>query len=1614
MGQAVDVFKLNDVKIAGAELNVVFSGTENVSTAAIEEVMIDTVAYDTAKTINQLDGVLYVGNTTGSKDVGYQKWANNIRVTSTRYAVNNFDTFYATVDNFMTSWGTRPVNWYNGAVQNTYNSTSYRSPELNSTMRGYQRGEVYALYLAFILKDGSMSYAYHIPGRDVKSESEIRTKDAGVQMNPNAPEVPSMWASQDDDYRKALFELPDGAYYSQLWDFSNASANFMNFWKNLTEFYPDTDDYDIMDGNVSAGTLRNTNVRHHHFPNNGRDDNKSISDFDYTDTAVSDGSTDTNLQIDGEWVFRFDGGGMTCGAEYPEGSWGGEGGAIRFNQIEDWTTPSGNPTANNPVPATTEDMGWNTTTNVWTCPNQPMTISISYSTAAMRRSGHGGQAEPTRSRIHCIIGGTDYYSKRVSGTYDNDGNFSGGGNDANDGRINSEGNVTKVYPESAWSNSGSSWWREGSPDENDAIDLEMNSGDKFWIEGRAGTQGNNWDVCQRGWNLNGDFSYHVDRLRIFINAGGSSSLNGDQYDAKITQTVNLLGFHLEDVKIPKNIADQVQGFRIYRAKRGHENKTVLGQSVLLPMHQLEAEIGLCSDISDGDVNIAATLMGQVSTVREKFYTKHPWALEATTDNYPDPNATESDSGSPKYKAFSFYDFNLLRTKNSLSPATYLQVQYVVKNYVWNGPSLRQDKKMLTKITNPGALDTGSTEAINFEEFWGYDPDYNCYPQDINSAIFIGAQYDNAGWHGHKPKFLGQKARTYLLGDSIFSGTSLGFGGKVFNEHGNSAIILALKDDYELEALVSTPEGDTDATSFGVGLNDATVNLINPDLANRSKSYIANLKAYKSDVYKSIDSQELVYTGYEIVGDELNNFVYDPDATVNTTDPINNTGDSDLWWSTQRYHTDGVFGGDTFLCRYGFMAKVTPSNSEEKSNPLRALYYHIVESCDNINFRHIEDDESLYFPGTSAKEILSSDKDLTHVDNIKYNANYSEDNQVKPAFPLPLRNVLQDSFPTRTHRSAVSDPTSLIDNYRIFLANQYKDLPKNRGDLNLLSSFNNLLYFHMDSSLYAAKGKQSMQMKDGSEAFVGSGDIFQQNPDEVIQTELGYGGTNSQWAALTTRYGYFFVDKKSGKVFMMGQTLEEISAAGMENWFRENLKSDFIEFSLLPPHMQDNPVYGIGLHSIWDPENKRILLTYNDYKGTQRFIDERADNTLQLNEETGTYYVREHIFPYADDDPLVEHYVNIFHTNNHIVRNGNDAYQMFGLITNDIIDQAQNGVYIKNHYMDSLEPAGSPINHWIIYTPPYTSTTEAFNMGYDDTDLLGVATIPQAYQQTWGQTDNPYYSEQAYYQFVTFNYEAAIIWLRGTFADVMITFEDRKYFTPTGWTISYYPETKMWGSFHSYLPYKYFNTHSKIYSLTTDTLENASQVIWEHGTGDYGSYYGNPDRFKFIFEFINNSLAAEETLTYSLSYTADVYSQVDAQILQAGFSSLYIYNTTQLSGNVALDYLVTTRKIGNAWKVNKFRDMAANFEYIGGYYANQQVNVVGEVNTSAISTMQVPMFLVDGMNENINPVYLNLNKPWHLQKKFVDKWVGIRLICDNRRNNLVNLYSVSVGARKYHR
>ena len=653
---------------------------------------------------------------------------------------------------------------------------------------------------------------------------------------------------------------------------------------------------------------------------------------------------------------------------------------------------------------------------------------------------------------------------------------------------------------------------------------------------------------------------------------------------------------------------------------------------------------------------------------------------------------------------------------------------------------------------------------------------------------------------------------------------------------------------------------------------------------------------------------------------------------------------------QRWH---IFGGDTFICRYGFANGYTPRDSGAESEPKRAVHYFVVETPDNINFRHIESDKSLYFPGTSAKEMLDKFSDFNHQDNIKYNDNYSAVNDIRPAFPLPIRESKQDNFSTRAHRSVKTDTTSIIDNYRIFKANQFKDLPKHRGELWKLSTFNNLLYFHMQESLYAAKGKQQMQMKDGSEAFVGSGDIFQQEPDEMIQTDGGYGGTQSQYAALTTRFGYFFVDASSNKVFLMKDTLLEISAIGMESWFKENLPFKLIEYGY-GNCTNDNPLIGMGFHSVYDNKHKRIILTKRELTPTQKFID--GYNSADVSGPCGQIHA-------------------------------------LGLIR-------------------------------------FASSLCKF--------------------QVWGPDKN-----------------GNCVW---TSLDLSCEGVSGTYFNCSGWTISYYPELGVWGSFHDYIPYIYFNTSTDFYSLTDQyprpvwctsamvtsypgTCVSTSTVaewkvttygnagIWKHNSSNRGILYEENDsnifsdlnfrekanQYPFEFEVIHNETKSVDSLLASFNYTLETINSSDVSVLEHGFTKFYLYNTFQISADTPasstssivtgtdLEYLINIRRVGNNWKVNNFRDMAATSVDTSAYYTSTTPNIIGGINTGTITTSDInTMFIIDGMNEDINSSYIDLTKDWTEQKKFMDKWTGIRLIYDNISNNLLNLYSTDVVTRKINR
>ena len=1042
-------FKLNDLDISSNSATVIFSGLEGYASSSVEEAIIDTVAYDTAKTLEQLDGVLYVGNLSGSKDVGYQPYANFIKVSSViSPTLDPFDPYEITIDNLDYGYlDTKPYTQVlsgvtkQGGFRDIDRISSTRNAPANNTSqvqnrKGYTRDEVYAFYIAFILNDGSMSYAYHIPGR-----SPITVADGSLvrKVGTNNPLAGST-IENDDIIDNDLIDLTQSqGKLFHFYDFSIfGPARNMNFWENKNEFYPNTDDYKMIDANNPEAVvedLRGSNVRHHHMPCNTNSDRRTI---EASDSYINETVTESTQ------VYYFYWNGLSSNHDTGLSDTDQEADSL-FISLDD-------------ISANTE--------------------AINETGGASWPDWEGGSED-----LQNAFGPIEGWEFQVPGAGD-------------------VGQIGQGY--FLWRNPANTIFDPGNSGHTTAnfIDVATNNGITDVIIDQTNSGGGVFDGPNDQLNGSPDNIYGY-----FVWEASTPAVTAN---GAISDKVKALGVEFEDIKIPQSIADKVQGFKIYYAERKHSNRRILGQDVLKNSINIDnADISACFD-SPGNGGSEDFILS-------------PGALYNGDIN----TAT-------------FHDFYLLNSRNSLVPATHTSEEYRVKMFSLQGP---------------GNSYNDLTDYTEVED--------DCIFQDSHVTAHLGGQF--IAYTGNTLSFyhfpIREKCKTYLNGDSIYDGRGIGFGKRIFNVGGESSILLAYSPDRRpVQSQFSDPSDGVASTPWHQipGPNDP-FGYKSP--AQEVELKLHNLHAFKTDMYLSYDTQELVWTGFEVVGEELDNYT----IQANNISPEGAT-----------HRTGGIFGGDTFICRHGYRITHRPAYNGPEPRDHKSLIYVISESTDNINFRHELNNESAYFPGSPAKRMLDlkAEIDLTKKENIKYEDHYSLGvADVKPVIPYPLREADPSIFKTRIQRSAKDDNAGLIDNYRIFKAFQIKDLPRNRGSLWKLATISNLLYMHMEDSLFRTKGKQAIKLSDGSESFVGSGDIFQQEPDEIVQTKFGYGGTQSQWVCMVTKHGYFTMDYRNRKVFMLKDQLLDISRAGLESWFQDNIPFELEAYGLESSEW-DNPIFGI--------------------------------------------------------------------------------------------------------------------------------------------------------------------------------------------------------------------------------------------------------------------------------------------------------------------------------------------------------------------------------------------------------------------------------------------------------
>jgi hypothetical protein len=267
-------------------------------------------------------------------------------------------------------------------------------------------------------------------------------------------------------------------------------------------------------------------------------------------------------------------------------------------------------------------------------------------------------------------------------------------------------------------------------------------------------------------------------------------------------------------------------------------------------------------------------------------------------------------------------------------------------------------------------------------------------------------------------------------------------------------------------------------------------------------------------------------------------------------------------------------------------------------------YFLVESDVNVDYRHAENlQEKAYYPLQSdldywlQQENVPISEDNTYI----YNRDYSKQNHETPM-------VIDGPF---TVNGAAFEPGRECDfdhperiiyspdaNWLTYRTNDFFDFSLKKGRIVSIEGIEDdavLVRFINGTSIFKSILRVPV---NGQTVQVGNGGVFSNPPQSFAETKLGYIGTQHK-AILHTEFGHVWPDAKRGQIFNIApgaSGVEEISKAGMENWFKENLPFQLLrDFSTLPEEDIDNNFLGMGITMAFDKRNSRMFITKLDYK-----------------------------------------------------------------------------------------------------------------------------------------------------------------------------------------------------------------------------------------------------------------------------------------------------------------------------------------------------------------------------------------------------------------------------------
>jgi hypothetical protein len=387
---------------------------------------------------------------------------------------------------------------------------------------------------------------------------------------------------------------------------------------------------------------------------------------------------------------------------------------------------------------------------------------------------------------------------------------------------------------------------------------------------------------------------------------------------------------------------------------------------------------------------------------------------------------------------------------------------------------------------------------------------------------------------------------------------------------------------------------------------------------QESTFLSNLMAIKANLFTSFTGQTLVRAG-----------------TVNNLVPLT-----------------PLYGGDTFICDYTFHTYgdwVADENFMDTTDNImyrgtKVARRFLCESAANLYARTevAGNNYSRYYP-VSPLAVNDKSNYLTAFmrDQDPNQFGYSKDlNALDEFVSSKIFNTYEEdltSHPYRIHRGGKLKFQTKTRSWQTFLPLDYYEGLKTMGKMMHLEGMDDHLLIHYENALLLTQDKTKLE-SDILSITLGSGDIFQFQPQEALSAKLGYAGTKHKLACVRTPVGYVFIDEPQKELFIYKGNLELINGA---------MNTFFVQFLDMK---QTNPYIGNGFTIGYDPLYDRILLTAKNIKlkatnttptmytpallpsltvGDIVYKNGRLQRYLGIN-TSGTYGCRERLTPVSND------------------------------------------------------------------------------------------------------------------------------------------------------------------------------------------------------------------------------------------------------------------------------------------------------------------------------------------------------------------------------------------------